>query len=202
LRDLDRAFINFFSGESASSPLKAGSTLSAKIYGRVEYRELPNSKEVGPPISATAPLAVSTGLTFRSAYDRKLLNIESSVVVPVTIGPAAKTSPLPMMQLECLIEPTAYTTGLRGRIEPINLFGIGPVPVAFVAQKPPEHPPTRIGARLGQKLILEHPPDIELFNFAISGLLYQLLTQFMQKILALVRYLFMPFGNGRIFWQI
>lgn len=96
-----------------------------------------------------------------------------------------------MMQLEFLIKPTANVTGFRGRIVPINLFGVCSVPATFIAQELTEHPPTRIGDGFSKTVILEHPADIQIFNPDMSILIYKLPAQLMQKVLALIGYLLM-----------
>lgn len=95
-----------------------------------------------------------------------------------------------MMQFQLLVDQPANVTGLRAGIESVYPFGHSTYPLALVIQKPTKHSPATITNRLSQVMVLEHPTHIQILNLDVSKLIDDSTAGLMQKVFALVGYLF------------
>lgn len=102
-----------------------------------------------------------------------------------------------MIQLQLLIDQTAYITRFRTSKETVYLFSHPANPPALVVQKPTEYSPTRIGDAFSQAMVFEHSTDIQVFDLDVPEFAYNPVAQFVQKVLALIGYLFVLASDSK-----
>lgn len=98
-------------------------------------------------------------------------------------------------ELQVLINESAMNTAFARREKPINLLDMATIPLTLVVELAHELRPAGIGNGLGKAVVLHHPFDVQILNSNQAVRFYQLPTEFVGKVKALVGYLFVQFGN-------
>jgi hypothetical protein len=91
-------------------------------------------------------------------------NVLGGVVVPIVDGVAAGTRPRADRQRQLVHDIAAATTPLTAGVEPINLDKRPAVPLGLVRQLPKDLPPADIGDVFGQRRVLDHALDVQVFH--------------------------------------
>ena len=115
------------------------------------------SREPRGRCSFAARRAASSSCNFQPLC----LDVQRGVEVTIVCGITSATDPIPVRQLQIILDPTTGGTHLRGGEESPDLHDGVPVPLRLVGQLPPEFTPPDIGDGFGEAVVLQHPRDVQ-----------------------------------------
>lgn len=95
---------------------------------------------------------------------------------------AAFARPETVSQRQTVIDAATDVARLGRRKEAVNALDFRTVPVGFVLAEATEHPPTAVGDTLGERVVLEHPRHIQVFELDEAVLIHKSMTELVQEV--------------------
>ena len=115
-------------------------------------------------------------------------NILSGIEIPVEDYLALKTSPLPILEGQSIVDPAALETSLARWEKPVELIEPNPVPLRLVGKLADKFSPTRVSDGFSKPMIRAHPFDVQVLHTNLLVLADKPGTCLVKKILSSIRY--------------